>query len=149
MNHWPPSHFLLHPAFERWCNSHSGAGLVPADGCDGFLWGLSPSTQPLAAPSLFLPALHPSCCQKISTAASATRTGNGEVTPALPAALFVSTKQGQLGVSAFTASLVSFSYPNCSSSSSALSPCTKRDTCTLWWDQNQTKGSAHSSWAKV
>lgn len=66
MNHRPPSHFSFHPAFEKWCNSHFGAGLVPADGCDGsgFLWGLSPSTQPLAAPSLFLPALHPMWCQK-------------------------------------------------------------------------------------
>lgn len=121
MNHWPPSHFLLHPAFEKWCNSHFGAGLVPADGCDGsrFLWALSPSTQPLADPYLLIPALHPECGQKVSTAASATHTRNGEVSPVLPAALCVSTKQGQLGVSAFSASLVSFFYPNSSSFSSA------------------------------
>lgn len=65
MNHRPPSHFLLHPAFETQYNSHFGEGLVSADGflgcqnswCDGsrFLRTRIPSRQPLATPVLFSP----------------------------------------------------------------------------------------------
>lgn len=152
MNHWPPSHFLLYPAFEKWCKSHFGAGLVPADECDGshFLWGLSPSTQPLAAPSIFslssassmLPKnLHCSQCH-------AHKGWWGDSSPPSSIICFQQTGaawsvsfQGQLGV-LFLSKLLIFII-------SPLSPCTEGDTCTLWWGQNQTKGSAHTSWAKV
>lgn len=132
--------FLATFSFEKWYNSHFREGLVSTDGflsCQiaGVMAHASsvhtshPASQPLATRSLLLPALHPVCWQRNSIAAGATRTRNGKVTPVLPPALFVSTEQGQLVLSVFTANSVSFFYPNCSSFS--LTDCrpVQRETC--------------------
>lgn len=115
MNHWP----LSHPAFEKltfWSRPGS---------CRQPWWLTLPlSTQPLhtapgssfpfspsSAPSVLPKNLHCGQCR-----AHKELWGNSS-----PPSSIVSTKQGQLGVSAFSASLVSFFYPNCSSFSSAAS----------------------------